>query len=106
MLSVPRLLVAGPELVGQFKGGRPQDRNIQDPFLGIILIILSLRWAGCGPTAVCWLLALNCDRFTPCRRMACAHAMEITCVQLAWDGGHGDSARLTEGPVPGAQAGA
>lgn len=96
MLSVPRLLSAGPELVGQFKG-----RNIQDPVLGIILIILSLHWAGCGPTAVCWFLASTVTDLLPAEEWAVPTPWKSRVFSWPEMG-----ARLTEGPLPGAQAGA
>lgn len=61
----PASLLKALHWLGSSTGAGPGP-NTQGPVPGIILIILSLRWAGGGPAAVCWFLALDYDRFTPC----------------------------------------
>lgn len=71
-LGVPGLLVAGPGLTER-RAGTAWDGPCPS-------FILSLRRAGWGPAAVCWLLALGCDRFPPHRRMARVHTGGVTCM--------------------------
>lgn len=45
----------------------------------------------------------NCDRFIPHQRIGCAHATEITCVQLIRPGAVTVQSGWTEGLLPGAR---